>query len=141
MTQSWCRLLQSKRSVAVAQTTRTVERWECDVREYECRFGKALEEDGKIGVILALALLSAQNHCHLNSQREKLHSVQDDVLRLLSVTDDSENGPMDLSMLDKGKKGKGDKKGNGKNGKGKGGGRQGRQGRQGHQRQRQRQSD
>ena len=48
--------------------TKAVERWECDVREYEQRFGKTLDEDVKIGVILALAPSQVQNHCHLNSQ-------------------------------------------------------------------------
>ena len=36
---------QPKSSDAVAQTTATVEHWECDTREYEQRFGKALDED------------------------------------------------------------------------------------------------
>ena len=41
-------LLQPKRSESVLQTTESVERWECDVREYEQRFGKNLGEDVKI---------------------------------------------------------------------------------------------
>ena len=45
----------------------------------EQRFGKALDEDVKIGGILALAPSSVQNHCHL-------HVGQDDALRLLSGT-------------------------------------------------------
>ena len=60
-------LLPLKRSDAGAQTTLPVERWECDVREYEPRFGNALDEDVKIGVILALAPPSVQNYCHLSS--------------------------------------------------------------------------
>ena len=40
---------------AILQTTETVERWECDLREYEQCSGKTLDEDVKIGVILALA--------------------------------------------------------------------------------------
>ena len=58
-------LLPPKRSDAGAHTTLTVERWEFDVREYEARFGNAL--DVKIGVILALAPPSVQNYCHLSS--------------------------------------------------------------------------
>ena len=47
-------LLQPNRAESILQTTEAVERWECDVREYEQRFGKTLDEDVKIGVILAL---------------------------------------------------------------------------------------
>ena len=36
------------------------------MREYEQRFGKNLDEDVKIGVILALAPPHVQNHSHLN---------------------------------------------------------------------------
>ena len=61
-------LSQPKRAESILQTTETVERWECDVREYEQRFGKTLDGDVKIGVILALAPPQAQNHCHLNSR-------------------------------------------------------------------------
>ena len=35
-------------------------------REYEQKSGNALDEDVKIGVILALAQPSVQNHCHSN---------------------------------------------------------------------------
>ena len=59
-------LLQPKRSESILQTTEAVERWECDVRECEQRFGKTLDEDVKISVILALAPLQVQNHCYLN---------------------------------------------------------------------------
>ena len=59
-------LLQPKRSDAVGRTTETVKRWVCDVRDYEQRFGKAIDEDVKIGVTLALVPLSGQNHCHWN---------------------------------------------------------------------------
>ena len=59
-------LLQSIRSDGVAHTTETVEHRECDCREYEQRFSKALDEDVKIGVILALAPRKVQTHCHLN---------------------------------------------------------------------------
>ena len=37
------------------------------MREYEERSGKTLDEDVKIGVILALAPLQVQNRCHMNS--------------------------------------------------------------------------
>ena len=60
-------LLPLKRSDAGAQTTLTVERWECDVREYARKLGNALDEDVKIGVILTLAPPSVQNYCHLTS--------------------------------------------------------------------------
>ena len=50
-------LLQPKRAESILQTTEAVERWECDVREYEKRCGKTSDEDVKIGVILALAPL------------------------------------------------------------------------------------
>ena len=43
------------------------ERRECDVREHEQRFGKTLDEDVKIGVVLALEPSQVQNRCHLNS--------------------------------------------------------------------------
>ena len=59
-------ILQSKRSDAVAQTIETVEYLECDCREHEQRFSKALDEDVKIGDILALAPSEVQTHCHLN---------------------------------------------------------------------------
>ena len=41
-------LLQPKRAESILQTE-VVERWECDVREYEQRFGKTLDEDVKMG--------------------------------------------------------------------------------------------
>ena len=50
-------LLQPKRAESILQTTEAVERWECDVGEYEQRFGKTLDEDVKVCVILALAPL------------------------------------------------------------------------------------
>ena len=113
--------LQPKSSDAVAQTTETVERWECAAREHEQRFGKALDEDVKIDVIFALAPLSEQNHCHLNSHILKSHAqvgtMPFDCCRAQAEVATAEHAPMDLSMLGKGKqKGKGDKKG--KNGKG-----------------------
>ena len=59
-------LLQPKRSESILQTTEAVERWECDVREYEQRCGKTLDTDVKIGVMLALAPPQLQNHCRMN---------------------------------------------------------------------------
>ena len=58
-------LFQPKRSESILQTTEAVERW--NVRECEQRFGKTLDEDVKIGVILALAPPQVQNHSHLKS--------------------------------------------------------------------------
>ena len=52
---------------AILQTTETVERWECDLREYVQRSGKTLDEDVKIGVILAVAPPQVQNYCHMTS--------------------------------------------------------------------------
>ena len=59
--------LQPKRAESILQTIETVESWECDVREYEQRFGKTLDEDVKIGVKLPWPPPQVQNHCHLNS--------------------------------------------------------------------------
>ena len=56
---------------SIAETTEAVERWACDVREYEQRPGKKLDEHVKIGVILALAPSQVLNHCHLNSKTLK----------------------------------------------------------------------
>ena len=67
-------LLQPKRAESILPTTETFERWECDVMEYEQRFVKTLDEDVKIGVILALAPSQVQNHCHLNSHILKSHA-------------------------------------------------------------------
>ena len=118
-------LLQLKRAESILQTTEAVERWECDVREYEQRFGKTFDEDIKIGVILALAPLQVQNHCHLNSHilrsYAQVRTMLFDYCRAQADTAAGGAVPMDLSMLSKGgkgKKGKCDKKGKGK-GKGK----------------------
>ena len=113
-------LSQPKRAESILQTTETVERWECDVREYEQRFGKTLDGDVKIGVILALAPPQAQNHCHLNSRILKsyaqVRTMLFDYCRAQADTATGDVAPMDLSMLGKGKgkKGEGDKKGKGK---------------------------
>ena len=56
-----------KRPELIAQTTEAVERWECDVREHEQRFGKLLDEDVMIGVILALVPSQVLNRFRLNS--------------------------------------------------------------------------
>jgi hypothetical protein len=47
-------LLQPKKPEQVAQTVEAVERWEYDIREYETKFNKQLDDDVKIGVILAM---------------------------------------------------------------------------------------
>ena len=54
-------LLQLKQPESILEATETVERWECDVRENEQRFGKTLDEGVKIGVILALSPPQVQN--------------------------------------------------------------------------------
>ena len=113
-------LLQPKRAESILQTTEAVERWECDVREYEQRFGKTLDEDVKIGVILALAPLQVQNHCHLNSHilrsYAQVRTMLFDYCRAQADTAAGDAVPMDLSMLGKGGKGK---RGKGEKGKGK----------------------
>ena len=63
-------LLQPKRAESIPQTTEAVERWECDVREYEQRFGKTLDQDVKIGVILALAPLQGKGKGENNVKTE-----------------------------------------------------------------------
>ena len=50
-----------------SRSFRRLKRSRDDVREYEHRFGKTLDEDVKIGVILALAPPQVQIHYHLNS--------------------------------------------------------------------------
>ena len=110
-------LSQPKRAEWILQTTEAVQRWECDVREYEQRFGKTSDEDVKIGVILALAPLKVQNHCHLNSHILRSYGqVRRMLFAYCRAQADSAAGdavPIDLSMLGKG--GKGNKgKGKGK---------------------------
>ena len=114
-------LLQPERAESILQTTEAVERWEFDVREYEQRFGKSLDEDVKIGVILAFAPLQVQNHCHLTSHILKSYAQVTTMLHdYCGAPADTAAGDavaMDLSMLGKGgkgKKGKRDKKGKGK---------------------------
>ena len=101
-------LLQLKRAESILQTTEAVERWECDVREYEQRFGKTFDEDVKIGVILALAPLQVQNHCHLNSHILKsyaqVRTMLFDYCRAQADTTAGDAVPIDLSMLGKGGK-------------------------------------
>ena len=84
------------------------------MREYEQRFGKTLDEDVKIGVILALAPPQVQNQCHLNSHilRSYAHvrTMLFDCCRAEADTAADDAVPMDLSMLGKGKRGKGNKK-------------------------------
>ena len=113
-------LLQPKRALSVLQKTETVERWKCDTRECEQRFGKTLDEDVEVGVILALVPSQEQNHSHLNSHILKIYAqvrtVLFDYCRAQAETASGDVVPMDLSMLGKGKgeKGKGEKKGKGK---------------------------
>ena len=96
-----------KRSESILQTTEAVERWECDVREYEKRFGKTLNEDVKMGVILALAPPQVRNHCHLNSHilewSAQVRTMLLDSCRAQADTAAGDVVPMDLSMLGKGK--------------------------------------
>ena len=100
-------LLQPKRAESILQTTATVERLECDVREYEQRFGKTLDEDVKMGVTLALAPSKVQNHCHLNSHILKscaqVRTMLIDHCRAQADTAVGDGVTMDLSMLGRGK--------------------------------------
>ena len=112
-------LLQPKSAESILQTTEAIERWEGDMREYEQRFGKTLDEDVKISVLLALAPAPMQNHCHLNTHRHILKSCAQVTTMLFDYCRAQPAGdvaPMDLSMLGKGKgrKGKGKGKGKGK---------------------------
>ena len=105
-------LSQPKRAESILQTTEAVERWECDVREYEQRFGKTLDEDVKIDVMLALAPSQLQNHCHLNLHIRKSYAqVRTMLFDNCRAQADTAAGvePINLSML-----GKSDKKGKGK---------------------------
>ena len=85
--------------------------------EYQQRFSKKLDEDVKMGVILALAPPQVQNHCLFNSHILKsyaqVRTMLFDYCRAQADTAAGDVVPMDLSMLAKckGKKGKGDKKG------------------------------
>ena len=101
-------LLQPKRAESILQTTETVQTCECDVREYEERFGKTLDEDVKTGVILALTPLQVQNHCHLNSHNLKsyaqVRTMLFDCCRAQADTAAGDAVLMDLSMLGKGGK-------------------------------------
>ena len=81
-------LLQPKRAESILQTTETVERWECDVREYEQRFGKT---------------------CYA-----QVRTMLFDCCRALADTAAGDAVPTDFSMLGKGGKGKRGKS-NGKN--------------------------
>ena len=102
-------LLQPKRAEWILQTTETVEKWECDVREYEQRFGKTLDEDVKIDVIFALAPSQVQNHYRLNTHTHTLKSYAQvrtmlfDNCRAQADTAAGDVVPTDLSMLGKGK--------------------------------------
>ena len=84
-------------------------------REYEQRFGKTLDEDVKIGVILALAPSQVQNHCHLKfhilKSSAQVRTMLFDFCRAQADTAAGDVVPWDVSVLGKGK---------GKKGKGKG---------------------
>ena len=50
-------LLQPRKPEQVAQAVEAVERWKYDIREYETKFNKQLDDDVKIGDILAMSPL------------------------------------------------------------------------------------
>ena len=68
-------LLQPRRADNVADTVESEERWEYDIREYEARFSKALDDDVKIGVILSLAPTAVQSRCHLSAPALKSYGA------------------------------------------------------------------
>ena len=103
-------LLQPKRPESIAQTTDSVERWARDVREYEQMYGNVLDEDVKVGVVLALAPSQVQNHCHLNSHILESYA-QVRTMLLDCCRPQADTGAGDVVGKGKGKKGKGDKKG------------------------------
>ena len=74
-------LLQPNRAESILQTTETVERWECYVREHEQKFGKTLDEDVKIGVILAPGTVASAEPLPLElTHPEELCASQDDAV-------------------------------------------------------------
>ena len=81
------------------------------MRDYEQRFGKTLDEDVKISVILALAPSQVQNFCRLNSHILKrnapVRKMLFDYCRAQADTAAGDVAPRDLSMLSKSKKAKG----------------------------------
>ena len=83
-------------------------RTEVRLREYEQRFGKNLDEDVKIGVILALAPPQGQNHCHLNSHilrsYAQVRTMLFDHCRAQADTAAVTQCPLDLCVLVKGDK-------------------------------------
>ena len=68
-------LLQPKKPEQVAQTVEAVERWECNIRGYETKFSKQLDDDVKIGVILAMSPIAVQSHCHLSAPDLKTYGA------------------------------------------------------------------
>ena len=60
-------LLQPRRADSVGDAMEPVERWEYDVRTYEARFSKTLDDDIKIGVILSTAPTAVQSRCRLRA--------------------------------------------------------------------------
>ena len=83
-------LLQPRRPEKIPQTTEAVERWDGVVGELEQSFDKMLDENVRIGVVLALEQFQEQNHCHLNSHTLKSYEqVRTNAVRLLFSTDRS----------------------------------------------------
>ena len=117
-------LLQPKRAESILQTAEAVERWECDVREYEQRFGKILDEDVKKGVHTCVGTVASAEPLPLEltylEEHAQVRMMLFDYCLAQADTAAGDVVPTDHSMLGKGKgeKGKGDKKGQGK-GKGK----------------------
>ena len=81
--------LQPKRAESILQTTEVVEGWDCDAREYEQRLGKTLDEDVKIGVILALSTFASAEPLPLElTHPEEVRAGKDVAVRLLPSTSD-----------------------------------------------------
>ena len=115
-------LLQPQKPNDISGTRESIEKWERDVRDYETRFQKSFDEDVKIGVVIDMAPLSVQQHCHLNAGDIKTYpQIRRIILDFIEASCDRADAPvpMDVSALDR--KGKGKGKGTGKTGKGKGG--------------------
>mgnify|MGYP002809519574 CR=1 FL=1 len=108
-----------------SKSRRPLSAWEYDIREYETKFNKQLDDDVKIGVILAMSSIAVENHCHLNAPDLKTYGavrlvVMEYCLAQVDIGMEMTD-PVDLSAMWKGK-GKGDKGGKhnkgGKHGKG-----------------------
>ena len=92
--------------------------------QYEQRIGKSLDEDVKIGVILALAPPSVHNHYHLNPQILKsyaqVRTMLSDYCRAHEHVAVSENVPCMCRCIEGARRAKATRKGRDKNGKGEG---------------------